>query len=272
MSKRRYNGEFEKENYLNPWRNSEALSQEINTKAVPIDYSELINTEDSSVLLLGNLPAARDIRIHLANNAKLLKNAGITHYAIEAIKNSAFDQLNNGQQVDLKSVMTSPLYRIDKTYEKAVLAMAAEGIKIVPIDTEKQQISSRERNKYMAHQIHKILEEDNEARIAVLINANHVDKKTPNDVANLLIQSDASVLSANYVTSKSETPKFFMNATRNCEKATSNFMLDLRPYEKEVGVVFGAGRVDYIIHLAEDSSNQKRLLGGPLGDLAVNAD
>jgi uncharacterized iron-regulated protein len=252
----------------NPWLNNETLSEEIANQGKPVNYVELVG--DNSVIMLGEKHGNTSIREHIARNAAEFKKAGITHWAIEAPYDPAFDDLNNGNPVDLSSVDLGPLSHIDKSYEQAVRAMASQGIKVVPVDMDQRTIpSSEEREPFLKDSVKLILADDPDAKVAVLMGSNHTDKnKSPHTVTSMtarLVDEGIKVVAVHYVGGTESSPSHFLGATAKANLGQSEFMMDLRPYQEQEGVVFGAGSADYVIHLPQQASTPDRLssfLGG----------
>ena len=256
----------------NPWNSQSELALEIESQSCPVDYGQLI--ADSSVLLLGENHgnnSISSIRTHLADQAKALRDAGITHYAIEAPPNEVFDRLNKGEQVDLNSVQLGPPMP-NTNYEETIRAMVSEGIVVVPIDADQKtdQKSGEERNQHITNNIRKVLLNSPGAKIAVLIGGFHADRRRDNDVAHSLIEDGVSVTSVQFSGGdETKSPSSFLGATSQAGLYSKDFMMDLRHYKGMSGVVFGGGEAyDYVVHLAEHPKTTQTM-SGFLGRLSL---
>lgn len=246
------------------WNVRNALSREIEVQAQSVDYSRLLG--DSRVLMLGESHDNSAIRLHIAQYAANLKRAGITHYGIEAPPNPLFDELNNGSSADLSSIPLGP-WPHAFGYETAVSAVLAEGIKVVPIDIELSPTpSAEERETYIAGAIAAVLDSDPAAKIAVLIGRCHIDKRERKYepkawAARKLTDMGIDVVSAPIIGGSSGIPRGFLEASRVAGLSQEEFMLDLRPYQDQKGVVFGTGAVDHVVHLPQEASFGQQHLG-----------
>jgi len=252
----------------NPWLNSRTLTEEIANQAEPVNYINLVG--DNSVIMLGEGHFNSPIRENIALHAAEFKRAGITHYAIEAPNNPAFDELNSGNLVDLTTVTLGPVPDEHKSYERAVRAMADQGIKVVPVDIDQRaKPSKQEREIFLTDGIKKILAMDPDAKVAVLMGGHHSirtvhDGSVPSMAARL-IEEGMKVVAVQYLGGIERTPSHFLEATANAGIGQSDFMMDLRLYGKQQGVVFGTGNADYAIHLQQQASlppDKLSLLGG----------
>jgi len=157
-----------------PWMNPDKAAWELRDKHQTVDYSAIVG--DNKVLFLGEIHSNSAIREHIQQHAANLKAAGITHYAIEAIDNGndIFERLNRGEAVDLSRVDVGPGRR---DYEAAILAMAAQGIKVVAVDIDQStKPTKEEREAHMTGNLQKILQEDPNAKIAYLVGESHSSK------------------------------------------------------------------------------------------------
>jgi len=169
----------------NIWTDPDRAAQELRANYQPVDYADILG--DARVLFLGeNHTTSGDIGSHLASYAAELKNAGITHYAIEASPegNEALGRLSTvrgrsisrrlrkGKRVDLSSTEIHPEDYESKreNYEEAIRKMAAEGINVVAVDTRSHGIEKREAE--MTAELQGILE-DPQAKIAYRVGALH---------------------------------------------------------------------------------------------------
>ncbi len=255
-------------NAQNPWSSKELLSAEIAAKATPVDYAEVLN--ESSVLMLGENHHNAPIRDHLAAHAAQLKAAGITHYAIEAPINPAFDELNTSGQISLASVNLGPLSAQDKSYERAVQAMVAQGIKVVPIDIDQgTQPTKEKRETFLTDRIKAILADNPTAKVAVLIGGNHAIKKkseySVSSTTTRLVDAGIKLVAVQYAGGEDTSPTAFHEAVLGAGMGQSEFMMDLRPYQETPGVVYGPGSTDYVVHLPQNPNkigNNTAMLGG----------
>ncbi|WP_190823640.1 TraB/GumN family protein [Saccharopolyspora pogona] len=104
--------------------------------AEPIDYGKLFG--DARVLMLGEDHRDRAIRRHLVGYVQRLKDIGVTHYAVEAPANPAFQELNAGRDVSLSGVDVGPAVS-GGGYEEVVRAVSRAGIEVVPVDVDQSE-------------------------------------------------------------------------------------------------------------------------------------
>lgn len=241
--------------HFNPWSNGESLGVEFEATAQPVNYAELIG--ENSVLMLGECHTNDAIREHIATHAADLKQAGITHYAIEAPWDPIFNRLNSGECVDLSYTNVGPSLGSTNSHERAVHAMANQGIIIVPIDIDQTtRPSNQTRETFLADALKQVLVEDPTAKIAVLIGAMHAMKSeskysdTTPSMARLLANDEVAVSTIIYI-GGSEMGTNAASAAARVYKDQSEFMIDLRPYEGMDNVVYGSGNADYAVHLPQ---------------------
>lgn len=255
----------------NPGSSVEALGAEISAKASPVDYAELVG--DSPVLMLGENHGNGCIRDHIAEHAVQLRAAGITHYAIEAPHDSAFDELNAGGQISLDHVDLGPFSRQDRSYERAVRAVAVQGIKVVPIDIDQSiKPTKEEREAFLTDGVLTILADDPSAKVAVLMGGFHaVKKKSPHSVSSMttrLVDKGVGVVAAQYAGGTESAPTLFLGAASGAGMGQSEFMMNLRPYQDNPSVVYGPGVADCVIHLPQEASARSDNAASRLGTMA----
>ncbi len=235
----------------NPWGSIEAQAAEIRDRAEPVDYSRIF--ADSQVLILGEVHSSSAARRHIAANAENLKNLGVTHYGIEAPKNSAIDRFNRDLLESLDGVQLGPhpYYQRDLSYEQAVRAMATSGIKIVAADIRQTPFTSiRKREKHLTKSVQEIVQKNLGAKALVLIGALHAYKNEEKSMAGMLARRDVRVAVAQF--HEGREYMFFSRAAADASLGMDEFMLDLRPYRDNDEVMFGPGNADFVIHLPEE--------------------
>ncbi len=246
----------ERQKVVDPWQNQENTVKEIKNRHQPVDYTQVV--ADNRVLFLGENHRNHSIRRHLVQHARELKKAGITHYAIEANEggNTIFEKLNRGESVDLSQVDVGP-GRTD--YEDAIRALAALGIKVVAIDIDQRSRPSREeREARLTENINRILQENPNSRVAVLIGdshtlRHHVSEGVPS-VGKRLMEAQVPIVNIYFTGGKSLIPKLITSAVSRAGLDNHEFMLDFRPYTNLDGTPFGKGEADWVICLPQQSS------------------
>lgn len=245
---------------IDPWRDPQNIAKELKARHQPVDYAQIIG--DNRVLFLGEDHSNHAIRDHVASHAVDLKQAGVTHYAIEAKDegNAVFKRLNNGEAVDLSGVDVGP-GRED--YELAIRAMARQGIKVVAIDIDQSKKPSKEeREAHMAQKLNVILESGPNEKVAVLIGGNHTIRKYKSEgvesLAQRMINTGVPVVVAQLAGGESQIPRSLLEAAQTAGLANQEFVLDLRPYQDSQYVIFGAGNADLAIHLPQRASGHRK--------------
>ncbi|MEU7633826.1 alanine racemase [Nocardia sp. NPDC049220] len=162
-----------------------AQNDVVSRNSTDVDWNTLLGGPGQPrVVLLGEEHSNSRTRAYLADLAAELKAKGVTHFGIEALAHPKFDALNNGESVDLEGVSCGPgrygLGAIGRSYRKMVLAIAAQGIKIVPIDlsiSNPRSIDWRtllEREEHMTTVVAGALGERPDAKMVVLVGKSHV--------------------------------------------------------------------------------------------------
>jgi len=238
-----------------PWMNPDKASWEVREKHQGVDYSAIVG--DNRILFLGENHSNTAIREHIQQHAVNLKNAGITHYAIEAkdTGNEVFERLNKGEAVDLSRVDVGPGRR---DYEEAIQAMAAKGITVVAVDIDQSlKPTKEEREAHMTRNLQQILEENPDAKIAYLVGSFHTSKAVFSDgvisTRERLEEAGVSSTVVCFAGGNNDVPRVLTDAARKAGLTNREFMLDMRNYSdsKSSGVPFGAGQTDYVIHLPQ---------------------
>ena len=200
------------------------------------------------------------IREHIAQYAKSLRAAGITHYAIETTRTEEkielLQRLAKGEEVDLSAVNLGPLcinlcVQEANNYELAVRAMANEGITVVPIDIDpKCEPSQEDREEYIAKNILDIVTNSSDAKVAVLIGRDHTSRKEISGfsyTAKRIIDSGVPCTVATFAGGTERTE--LSELAKKAALADSEFALDMRRYTEPGKVPFEAEQTDYVIHL-----------------------
>ncbi|MGW4132338.1 hypothetical protein [Amycolatopsis japonica] len=213
----------------------------------PVDWNTIVG--NNRVVLLGEGHTNRSVRDFLSGQARAMREAGITHYGIEAPAHPAFEELNAGRSASLSGVTVGP--KGFEGYELAILAMRAEGITIVPLDLDQPVPSGGDaRDRHMADTIGRVLSQDPNAKIAALLGEQHTVKSRlswgPTRAGAILHASQYPVTS---VVFKGGNVSFGMlaAAVRNKHAAGETFFADLRPHHAAGGTLLTAS--DALIHL-----------------------
>lgn len=283
----------------NPWDSSESIVKEIKKKKQSVDYKQLL--QGKRALLLADNHSNSSIRLHIAQHAQELKEAGITHYAIEADDKgkAVFDRLNQGEDVDLSGLDVGPAesaaglsrlsvfarmtasglspsgsfsegpYEGRRGDEYAIREIAKQGIKVVPIDMDQSGKPSREeREAHLTRGITRILESDSDAKVAGLIGGNHTLKKYESEgvpsVGKRVAEAGFATSTIQFTGGKSDMPRMITGGAREAGTENQEFLLDMQPYANVPGSVpYGAGETDYVVHLPQepDVSRESMRLG-----------
>lgn len=251
----------------NVWDNLETRIREMAGRSRPVDYKYILG--DNQALFLGETHFNSSIRRHLVHNAIELKRIGITHYAIEAADKGkpVFDRINKGDQVDLSRVDVGP-GRID--YEEVIREMAKQGIKVVPIDIDQSSKPSQERREaHLAQNLLRIFQETPSAKVAVLIGANHTLKvygivKNIPSLHQRVMAAGIGTVNAVFTGGEERIPRNITESVVQAGLGNSEFILDMRPYAGLQNVPYGAGEVDFVIHLPQTGSHRD-ILNRPFG-------
>lgn len=244
---------------IDPWSNQIAIVKEITDNRVPVDYIQII--ADNRVVLLGETHENSPIRDHLARMATAFRNAGITHYAIEASSTgrTTFDRLNAGEQVDLSQVQVGPFVPSEgrSNYETTIKAMSAQGIKIVPVDIDQStKPTTEERESHIMQELRQVLTDPN-AKVAVLLGGFHVSKKVPRSgipyVGRRLTEAGIPTVTVRFAGGFETTPKIITDGVRGARLADQEFMLDMKPYKESKYAPYGEGETDFVIHLPQQA-------------------
>lgn len=238
------------------WQNSDKIVSEIKDKHQPVDYTQIV--DGRRVIFLGEDHHNHSIRYHLVQHAPDLKKAGITHYAIEASEtgNTVFGKLNKDESVDLSQVDVGPGR---KDYEEAITALATLGIKVVAVDVDRStRPSKEEREARLTENINKLLQEDPNSKIAVLIGALHTSRYYVSggvpSVGKRLMEAGVATVNVYFFGGEKVTPKVLTDATGQAGLAYQEFMLNFRPYTISDNTPYGKGEADWVIHLPQQSA------------------
>lgn len=220
-----------------------------------IDYKEIIG--DSRVVFFGENHSNSPIRVHIAQYAKALKEAGITHYVIEATRTEKSIQLLqslvNGEPVDLSSIDLGP----GGNSEIAVRALAEEGIQVVPVDIDQDcKPSKEEREAYIAKNIQAIIASSPNAKVAVLIGRFHASKKEISGFsysAKRIIDAKVPCIVINFAGGTVNGPTRLTVPAEKAGLSNREFVLDMRRYSELEDIPFGPGQTDYVIYLPQQA-------------------
>ena len=250
----------------NPWEAPKTAAKEIEEKRQPVDYPKI--TQNNRVAFFCDTHDNSAIRKHLARYAKQLKEAGFTHFAIEApdTDKPTFDRLNDGINVSLSSVDVGPATSSEEEdyggragNERVIRAMAKHGLKVVPIDIDQTSVDYRstpeeqkdeQRESYLAQNIIRLLKSDPRNKVAVFIGGFHTRKKhefgAVPSVAQRITEAHYSTVTVEFAGGKDDTPFAITEAARDAKIDKDEFLLDNQPYAKFIG-----DDVNYIIHLPQ---------------------
>lgn len=243
----------ERDIQIDPWRKPEETAKEIQKKNRPVNYKEIVG--ENRVVLLAESHSNTSIRKHLVSHAKELKEAGITHYAIEAddAGKDVFERLNEGQAVDLSTMKVGPSRR---GYENAIRAMSAQGIKVVPIDiNQDNKPSKEEREVHLTQNLTATLDQDPSAKVAVLIGGfhatrHHVSEGVPSMGRRLMKLQIPNVI-VHFTGGLDRIPRIITDAAQKAGLANKEFVLDMRNYGDSKYIPYGSGESDFVIHLPQ---------------------
>ncbi len=166
------------------------------------------------------------------------------------------------EQGDLSKVNVGP-GRAD--YVEAIKAMASQGIKIVPIDIDQSSKPSQEkREAHLADNLLETFQKNPQARVAVLIGTNHTLRvyDITKDVPSLhqrIIRAGIPTINAVFTGGEENIPRNITESAVQAGLGNTEFMLDMRPYIGMKNVPYGAGEVDFVIHLPQTGSHRDAL-------------
>lgn len=236
-----------------PWSNPARASQEIKSRFIPVDYKRIVG--ENRIVFLGEGHFNPPVREHIARYARQMKEAGVTHYAIEAAETikEIITRLNNGESVDLSNVLVGP---VRSNYEVALRAMVAEGIQIVPIDVDQSKKPTREeREAHITDELVAITASNPEAKVAVLIGGFHTAKSVSSEgvayTGKRIADAGIPAVTVMYAGGSEKIPKMVTESANLAGMSQTEFMMDLRPYVGSKYVPYGAGQADYLIHLPQ---------------------
>ena len=233
----------------------EALSQEskkIERNHKTVNYSQIVG--DNNIVFFAENHTNTSIREHLTNHVQDLKNAGITHFAIEIGEsaNKELDKLNRGENVDLSEML-------DPDYEKMVKALAKSGIVVFAVDVDQKE-TGESRESHMFDKINDVLKAGQDHKIAFLTGTFHtvinfnpegvrsvrkrfVDNKVPS--INVFFHGGNQDRLTTRVFGKSK----FDNLIVESGLENQEFMLDFRTKSNEDELPFDR-ESDWIVHLS----------------------
>lgn len=201
---------------------------------IPVDWNAVVG--DNRVVLLGEDHKNAPIRDFLAGQARAMREAGITHYGIEAPANPAFDELNAGRYVDLTGVKLGPLGY--PRYEQAIRAMRAEGITIVPLDLDHSlPLAAGARDRHMADTITAIVSKDPNAKVAGLLGDFHTTDMHQDGWprAGAILQAGPHSTTTVGFSGGTDTYGILAHAARKNDAGYETFLADLRDYHDAGG-------------------------------------
>lgn len=213
----------------------------------PVDWNAVVG--ENRVILLGEAHSNVAIRSFLAAQARSMREAGITHYGIEAPPHPAFDELNAGRMVDLTGVSVGPGF---PGYEQTIRAMRNAGITVVPLDLDQSlPLAADARDRHMADTITQIVSQDPDAKVVALLGRFHSgnSQRDFGPTAGALLHAGPHPTTSISFTGGSETSNMLTEAAREHNATYETFFVDLRDYHAAGG---GYGRDDdAFIHLPQ---------------------
>lgn len=172
---------------------------------------------------------------------------------------ATFDRLNAGEQVDLSQVQIGPFVPSEgrSNYETTIRAMAAQDIKIVPVDIDQStKPTTEERESHIMQELQQILTDPN-AKVAALIGGFHTSKRIPRDgvpyVGRRLVEAGVPTVTVQFTGGVETTPRIITDGARGASLANQEFMLDMKPYKESKYLPYGAGETDFVIHLPQQA-------------------
>ncbi|KAF1729913.1 hypothetical protein CRV24_010457 [Beauveria bassiana] len=196
---------------------------EIEQFGTPIDYIKLC--ADAEVVFLGQTVSNEPVRNHLWQNAAALKEAGVTHFAIE------FNQMP----------WTSD-------YKRLCHKLSASGIKIILADVDQRRTrDSEQREAHMTKCITDILEAEPGAKVAALFSSFHAGRYIMDGLRPAAVRIESakySLIRLRYFGGAEYTPTLITQPAWNA--GLGSFALDMRPYGADAP--FG-GDADFGLYL-----------------------
>jgi hypothetical protein len=180
----------------------------------------------------------------------MLKDAGVTHFAIEASESgkATFESFGRGVSVYLDDVHTGP----SNNMPWMIYNLADQGIRVIPVDIDQSIKRSQEERE--ARLTANILQVVNEAagKVAVLIGSAHIRKSMGRGViacAEQVAAAGITIKRVNFVGGHGRFPLHLTEAVAHMGLQAETFMLDLR---RCAHLSLYNGIIDYIIHLPVD--------------------
>lgn len=234
---------------------------DIQKNRAPVDYAALLG--GAKVIFLGESHDNMPIRDHIARYAKALKDAGVTHFAIEAAVTAkvTYDKLNRGEYVTLAGVDTGP----SSNMPEMIRALSGQGIKIVPIDVDQSTgPSTAEREVEMTKHLLQCVE-GTEGKVAVLLGALHTGENVWDDVPSCA----ARVAAAGHPIRRVRIAGGTEDAPTHLSKAVETAGIQHEEFMLELGAcahldIYG-GETEFVIHLpAQECSRVPSFTGALL--------
>lgn len=210
----------------NCWPKTEKdVVAEIEHFGTTIDYIKLC--ADTEVIFLGQTVSNEPVRDHLCQNAAALKEAGVTHFAIE------FN----------KMPWTSD-------YNRLCRELKSHGIKIILADVDQQRTrDSEQREAYMTKCIMDILEAEPDAKVAALFSSFHAGRYIMDGLRPAAVRIESakySLIRLMYCGGAQDIPTSITRPASYVCMEESSFALDMRPYGADAP--FG-GDADFVLYL-----------------------
>lgn len=214
------------------WNTPTQARNEIQQKHTPIDYIRLC--QQSDVIFLSENHSNTPVRYHLCAHVGALKQAGITHFAVEA------------------AIGTNRFPSDPSSYTRLCHDLSAQGIQVVLVDIDQSsKPSPEEREAYITRNIIEILEGEQGVKFAVLIGRGHTVRTNFSNIFSTATRIESAGYSLTrlvFCGGFDFVPSIITDSARISSLSQKEFMIDLRPYGREAP--FG-GDADYAIHLPQ---------------------
>ena len=217
------------------------------SEVLPVNYSPVLG--DNRLIFAADHHLNWNIREHILKYARSLKDAGITHFAIEIenTKQKLLDDLSEGRDVDISGS------GLDPKYVEALREVAKHGIKLVAIDVPHtfETILSENRENGLFDNTKSILSSNTSNKVFVLIGTFHVVTEfNPSGIRSMrgrFVDSGVSVPSVFFYEGVGGSAKLD-RMVKEQDLADKDFMLDHRSEQDRIAIPFD-NDADWIIHL-----------------------
>lgn len=229
---------------------------------LPVDYKQII--QNNRLLLLGENHFNGVIRSHIAKYASALKQAGISHYGIEAPDDPKIELLDKKDNACLDNLVLGPpnIPSGRNNYSVAVRAILSEGISLLPIDTnpKNKYISHFNRERHMFSKITSIIRSKPATKIAVLVGSLHIQRQWYDRypmLGKMLSDCSFPFVSVIFAGGQDNGPAQLLGRIKRAGLAEYEFMADLRPLKSSNEfsdlLTFDLADADFLIHLPQST-------------------